>query len=135
MQKQNRRNFVKSTAATTLAFNLLPDTARGANSRVALGCVGIGGKGAQDSRGVADAGAEMVAFCDVASPSNPKLARKKNKSDLVNKFPDAKIFEDYREMIRSTISMRSPFPPRTIPTSTQRSPHCKRSATFTARSP
>jgi predicted dehydrogenase len=102
MQKQNRRNFVKSTAATTLAFNLLPDTARGANSRVALGCVGIGGKGAQDSRGVADAGAEMVAFCDVASPSNPKLARKKNKSDLVNKFPDAKIFEDYREMIRST---------------------------------
>lgn len=98
----NRRDFLRTSAVAAFGFHLLPASARGANSRIQVGCIGIGGKGYSDTMQTAEAGAAIVALCDVANPRNPELGRrKKAKADdtILDKFPDARVFTDYREMI------------------------------------
>jgi predicted dehydrogenase len=107
----HRRDFLKASAAAVFGFHLLPASARGANSRIQVGCIGVAGKGNSDILATAAAGAAIVALCDVANPRQPGLGRKKssksNKSNkgkegsetILDKFPGAKFFTDYREMI------------------------------------
>jgi predicted dehydrogenase len=99
----NRREFIKASALATLGFNILPASARGANERVQIGCIGISGKGYQDTMSTAEAGGAIVALCDVADPRDLSLGRRKAKAGetVVDKFSDAKFFTDYREMIAS----------------------------------
>ena len=104
-----RRSFVKTGAAASasaFAFQFVPSTVWGANERVNVACVGIGGKGNVDTRGTGDApGSQIVGLCDVADPSNHLLERKgepgnpKTRMSIVKDFPDAKFYFDYREMI------------------------------------
>ena len=51
----------------------------------------------------AEAGAAIVALCDVADPHRTELGRRKKKgkgSDtILDHFPEARLFTDYREMI------------------------------------
>ena len=112
-----RRAFVKTGAAASasaFAFQYVPSTVWGANERVNVGCVGIGGKGNTDSRqtGVVE-GAQLTALCDVADPSNHALERKgepgaKNtRMAIVNENPDAKFYFDYREMIADHPDLRA----------------------------
>jgi len=99
-QKTSRRTFVKTSATSALAFNFLPHAAKGANSRINVGCIGIGGKGFADTNGTADAGGHIVALCDVSNPKNTELERRKGqKKQITGRFPGAKFYEDYREMI------------------------------------
>ena len=98
----NRRQFLKATAATAFAFNILPAAARGANSRIQVGCIGIEGKGHTDVAATAEAGAAIIALCDVADPRHPGLGRRKKakRGDMTaDRFKDARFFTDYREMI------------------------------------
>lgn len=97
----NRRQFIKASAVATLGFSILPAAARGANSRINVGCIGINGKGRQDTLSTAEAGATVVALCDVADPRDQNLARRKAKKGetIADKFSDAKFFTDYRDMI------------------------------------
>ena len=97
-----RREFLKASALATFGFHLLPAAARGANSRIQVGCIGVNGKGYVDTLATADAGAEIVALCDVANPRQAELGRRKKSKagDTVpDKFPRARMFTDYREMI------------------------------------
>ena len=96
-----RRDFVRASAAAALGFSILPASARGANSRIQVGCIGIGGKGHTDTMSTADAGGVIVALCDVADPRRANLGRRKRKEGdtIADKFPDAKLFVDYRDMI------------------------------------
>ena len=114
-----RRDFVRASATAAFGFYILPATARGANSRIQVGCIGVGGKGYTDTIGVASAGATIVALCDVADPRQPALTRRRQSKEgeprktaktgetkkakaaetIAERFPDAKIFTDYREMI------------------------------------
>ena len=66
----------------------------GANERINVACIGVGGKGDSDSSGAASAGANIVAICDVDQNS---LAKKAKQSG--DKFKDAKQFQDYRKML------------------------------------
>jgi predicted dehydrogenase len=106
MNKHTRRDFLRTSAVATLGFYILPASARGANSRIQVGCIGLNGKGRQDTLSVAEAGAEIVALCDVADQRNGDLGRRKNKKKksggeetILDQFPSAKVFTDYREMI------------------------------------
>lgn len=97
-----RRDFLKASAVATFGFHLLPSSARGANSRIQVGCIGVGGKGETDTLATAAAGAAVVALCDVADPRRPELGRRKKKEGsqtMPERFPGARFFTDYREMI------------------------------------
>ncbi len=103
-----RREFVRASAAAAFAFQILPASARGANNRIQVGCIGVGGKGHSDTMATSAAGAEIIALCDVANPRQPGLGRKKSAKSgkdgkaertILDDFPDARLFTDYREMI------------------------------------
>ncbi len=97
-----RRDFLRGSATAAFGFYILPAAAHGANSRIQVGCIGVGGKGHSDTLATAQAGAAIVALCDVANPRNPELGRrKKSKSGetILDRFPGARVFSDYREML------------------------------------
>ncbi len=93
----SRRQFVHRTAlaagAATFAF---PYVGRvlGANDRIAVACIGVGGKGDSDSSDAEACGGQMIALCDVDAGN---LAKKQKQ--FAGKFPDIKLFKDYREML------------------------------------
>ena len=60
-----RRRFLGVTAAVAAPF-ILPTSARGANDRIAMGCIGVGGRGTGVMRGFMGCeGLQVVAVCDV----------------------------------------------------------------------
>src|SRR4051812_14302788 len=97
-QKMSRRTFLKSTAAAgvgmygfwvagrpTWADEL---ATKSPNERVAVACVGVGGKGDGDST-QAGQFADVVAICDV---DEHRLAKK------AAEFPKARAFTDFRRL-------------------------------------
>jgi len=110
MQKKNspiastgltRRNFLKrTTLAAGAAALYFPYVGRvlGANDRINIACIGVNGKGDQDSHDAAANGGNIVAICDVYGPN---MTRKKAQlgHDFPGKFTDIKEFLDYRELL------------------------------------
>jgi predicted dehydrogenase len=84
-----RRQFLKASAASVFAFQIVPSRVFGANERVAVASVGVGGKGASDVAGAKGAGADIVAMCDVNSMTLDKALKK---------YPGAKGYSDFRKM-------------------------------------
>lgn len=87
----SRRGFLKTTSGGLLLATFVPRTAWGANDQINVGCVGVGGKGSSDVTGVAGAGGTILALCDVDE--------KRRGKNVVEKFPDAKFYHDFREML------------------------------------
>lgn len=84
----NRRTFLGASAASTFGFMFLPSRVFGANSRLRFAGIGVGGKGSGDIDQASKHG-DVVALCDCDDNSlNEKL----------KKFPNAKPFNDFREM-------------------------------------
>ena len=86
-----RRRFLKTGAAGagSLAFpTLLPRSVRGANDRLNVAGIGVGGKGEVDVRGCEDE--NIVALCDV---DEKRAAR------TIKKYPGAKVYKDFRVML------------------------------------
>ncbi|QDU61429.1 Glucose--fructose oxidoreductase precursor [Planctomycetes bacterium Pan216] len=92
----SRRKFVASAAASTFAFTYIPSRVWGANERVAVAGIGIGGKGYSDVMDVSNAGGQIVALCDV---DDKQAKGSEKRPGLVKKFPDAPYFHDFREML------------------------------------
>src|SRR5579863_4679106 len=92
-----RRQFLNRTSlavgAATFSF---PYVGRvlGANDRINIACIGVGGKGDQDSGDAAMLGGNIVAICDV-----DQNALDKKQNQFGRKFPDLKQFKDYRKML------------------------------------
>ena len=92
MNALTRRDFLKrtsmvaGTAALTFPYvgNVL-----GANERINVACIGVGGKGDSDSNDAAACGGNIVALCDVDTNTLDSKAKK---------FPDARKFQDYRKL-------------------------------------
>jgi predicted dehydrogenase len=85
-----RRRFVTTAAASSLAFTYIPRRAWGANDRLYVAGIGVGGQGGQDIKGVADAGGTVVALCDV----DENRAR-----SSIENFPSARFYHDFRVML------------------------------------
>ncbi|MEY3395137.1 MAG: hypothetical protein RL346_1373 [Verrucomicrobiota bacterium] len=90
----SRRRFLKHLTVTTAAGIAMPnlllraqDTPAG--NRVAVGCIGVGGRGFNDMSNVAKDN-EIVAICDVDAGHLAKAALK---------FPNARQYRDFREML------------------------------------
>lgn len=89
--RTSRRSFFKRTAAgVTAAAAFGPFTLRGQNlnSRLNIGIIGTGGKGASDTDGCASE--NIVALCDIDANTLRERAQK---------YPKARQYRDYRKMI------------------------------------
>lgn len=92
--RQQRRNFVKSTAALGVGFwaagGVSAKESTSALEEVRFGCIGVGGKGSSDS---GDAGkyGKVVAICDI--DDNTMNKAKGRFGD------DVKTYNDYRELV------------------------------------
>ena len=65
-QGLTRRRFLKAAAASAVAPTILPAAARGANDRITMGAIGVGGRGTGVMRGFLGArDLQVVAVCDV----------------------------------------------------------------------
>lgn len=85
----SRRDFIGSAAATSFAFTFLPSTVWGANDRLNMASIGVGGKGGSDCDQAGQVG-NMVALCDI--DDNHLNARARN-------FPQAVKYNDFRRML------------------------------------
>ncbi len=94
-----RNHFLKTmTAGAT--FSALPGILKaqqapsanvvGANSKLNIAGIGIGGMGANNLNNIANTGHKIFALCDI-DPLYSKKTREK--------YPDAKFYADYREML------------------------------------
>lgn len=91
-RKIQRRQFVKASAALA-ACSILPSRLQAftPNARLRTAHVGVGGMGGADLKSVSShAGVEVAALCDV----DAKILKAASA-----KFPNARTFRDYREMI------------------------------------
>jgi predicted dehydrogenase len=88
----SRRTFAKGAAAA-FAFTILPARARGANDRVNVACIGVGGKGRGEVSDVSEAGGNIVALCDV------DLGRIAGRDDPREAHPQARFYADFRKML------------------------------------
>lgn len=93
MNTFTRRDFLKRTSLVTgtaaLSFPFVGNVL-GANDKINIACIGVGGKGDSDSRDAAACGGNIIALCDVSQSTLDKKAEK---------FPNAKKFQDYRKLL------------------------------------
>jgi len=91
--KSKRRDFLKATTAASVGYWVSAGGARAAsrspNERVNHAAIGAGGMGRGDVKGISEAGAHVVALCDVDEARSAESRKR---------FPDAKFFHDFREM-------------------------------------
>src|SRR5437868_7288497 len=90
----DRRRFLKSTALTGVGVfvsgRAAADDSKSPNERIRFACIGVGGKGASDSRD-AKAHGDIVAICDI---DDSTLANAASKS-----FPSAAKYNDFRKLL------------------------------------
>ena len=92
-----RRQFLCRTAlAAGVVTCSFPYVGRvlGANDRINVACIGVGGKGDSDSSDAASCGGNIVAICDVDSGRLEGKAKQ-----FAEKFPQLKKYRDYRKML------------------------------------
>src|ERR1043165_2949500 len=91
-----RRDFIKSTAlAAGVAAFSAPSflRAQGANERINIACIGVGGKGDSDSSSAFKLGGNIVALCDIdANTLNGKNKQLQERASKENRTYDAKLF-------------------------------------------
>jgi len=87
--RPNRRQFVKTAAGLGLVASAWPrPCVLGANERLDIGVIGVGGRGAADLAAVS--AENIVALCDVDDARLEQAARS---------FPMAKRYADYRQLL------------------------------------
>lgn len=96
MKKSNlilsRRQFLRYSAVTGAAAVAFPYVGNvlGANDKINIACIGVGGKGDSDCDDSANCGGNIVGLCDVDEGTLNNKAKK---------YPNAKKFKDFRKML------------------------------------
>jgi predicted dehydrogenase len=92
-RRTSRRQFIQESALAGIGFwaagGLTAQESKSANDKIRFACIGVGGKGSSDTDHVGQLG-EIVALCDVDETFLENKAKK---------FPQAKKFADFREML------------------------------------
>ena len=88
----DRKQFIQATASGLVGASFMPKAVWGANDRLNIACVGIGGRGRIHVKTLATKSDEvnMVAFADVDRDRSMEMAKS---------FPKIPLFKDFREMI------------------------------------
>src|SRR5688500_821582 len=98
-----RRDFIKSTSLALGAAALSAPSimrAQGANERINIACIGVGGKGGSDTDSAFKLGGNIVALCDIDSNTlNGKHKQLQDRAAKDNRTYDAKLFKDWRKML------------------------------------
>ncbi len=95
-RKTTRRQFIGQSAALGAGVGYWAGTssassrAQSALQSLSAACVGVGGKGGSDTSHISENGVAIVGLCDVDGKTLTKKGRE---------FPDAKQFQDFREML------------------------------------
>jgi predicted dehydrogenase len=93
----SRRNFIKQSALVATGVMIVPRHVLGGpgfiapSDRLVVAGIGVGGKGSSDLRSFAESGKADIGFlCDVDD---------RRAAESIARFPKAKYYKDYREMI------------------------------------
>src|SRR5687767_2780636 len=88
----SRRKFLRSSTLAAAGILSFPYVGRvlGANEKISVACIGVGGKGSSDCDDSAKCGGNIVALCDVDRNTLEKKGQK---------YPQAKKFKDFRKML------------------------------------
>src|SRR4051794_31020210 len=93
----SRRSFLGAASAAAVAWHIVPRHVLGGrgftppSEKVAVAGIGVGGQGTSDLRSISETNhAAIVAVCDV-DPART--------ADLLQQYPGAKAFGDYRKML------------------------------------
>ncbi|MGX5818228.1 Gfo/Idh/MocA family protein [Chitinophaga lutea] len=92
----SRRSFLTNSAAAAAGFMIVPRHVLGGNGytapsdRLRVAGIGVGGKGYSDLTGFSEGPADITVLCDVHDS---------RAANAVKKFPKAKFYKDYREML------------------------------------
>ena len=93
----SRRNFIRNTALVAGGISIVPRHVLGGpgflapSDKLLVAGIGVGGKGASDINNFAQSGKAEIAFlCDVDD---------RNAAKSVERFPKAKYYKDWREML------------------------------------
>jgi predicted dehydrogenase len=98
-EQRSRREFLRTAAVTGAGLwmankSWAADTKStriiGANDRINIACIGVGGKGGSDSQNASHFG-NIAAICDVDDNTLGRAAKR---------WPDAKKYNDYRQMLK-----------------------------------
>jgi hypothetical protein len=96
-----RRDFIKSSSLAASAAVFAPYflRAQGANERINIACIGVGGKGDSDSSSAYRLGGNIVALCDIDSNTLDKKDNQlKGNAAKDSRTYGAKLFRDWRKM-------------------------------------
>ncbi|MEN6333158.1 MAG: Gfo/Idh/MocA family oxidoreductase, partial [Phycisphaerales bacterium] len=97
--RTSRRHFLQSAAGAAAAFTIVPRHVLGQGTtppseKLNIAAIGAGGQAAADINEVArDSGTRFVALCDA------DLRTDQRNSPIFSTFPDAKVYQDFREML------------------------------------
>ncbi len=98
MAQANRRQFLKTTAATGIGYwvagGVQAQESKSPNERIAFASIGIGGKGSSDSNDAARRG-DMVAICDIDTNNLDEAAKRPG-------FEKAKKYADFRKLLEES---------------------------------
>lgn len=96
-KNNSRRNFIKTSALAAAGLSIVPRHVLGGkgflapSDRLQIASIGVGGMGASDINNFFKSGKADIAYlCDVDT---------KRAADTVEKFPKAKFYTDFREML------------------------------------
>ena len=92
-RRQFLRNTTLAAGAATFSFPFV-GRVLGANDRINVACIGVGGKGDSDSNDAARCGGNIIAICDVDRNTLDKKAKQ-----FGDRFKDIKQFQDYRQLL------------------------------------
>ena len=95
-EQTNRRDFVKDSVAVGTAFWVGSSMVQAQSSspleKLNIACIGAEGKGSSDTDNSANAGANVVALCDIDDNRLQKKGRRYRRNDV-------QLFHDYRYML------------------------------------
>jgi len=99
--EMNRRKFLKNSVAVAGAACAFPFIARSAeNRKLRVALIGVCGRGEYAIRSLRNE--KVVALCDVDTGAFTRPHRKRNTPPPATTFPQAKQYQDYREMFDHT---------------------------------
>jgi predicted dehydrogenase len=97
-EETTRRNFLRKCAAAAIGVPMYVNSrAFGANDRIVMGCIGMGGQGRGDMNGfMGFRDVRVVAVCDVV---DEHLNQSKNMVDRRYGNQDCKAYKDFRDVV------------------------------------